>query len=527
MRGVIRGGTQRNWALFESDTYRFLVGLVALLAEGRRVYVPGENHAAIVAALVGANVRLVGQFAAPGVTPIEAAWTADRSGARMGFRLSGEIVVFTSGSTGEPTAIDKNLGQLDEELSAQEGLWGNRLQDALVLGTVSHQHLYGLLFTALWPLCAGRPVWRRPFVDPVLLARTASAYSRSVWIMGPAHLHRLGSDMPWQDVRGSLAAIFSSGGPLQAAAANEIYAKSGHYPVEILGSSETGGMAWREQRRPREPWTPLPRVDARQGSGAALEVRSPFLPTGEWYRTSDAVRLLDDGRFELLGRLDRIAKIEGKRVSLEAVEAALRRHPWILDAATVVLHRHRQFLGAVLVLAEPGARAYEEGGHHRLAQALRAHLSEDVASAAIPRLWRFVDELPRNPMGKVQHGKLRLLFVAERYPQVLEQRDAESGCRLRLRVSPDCPYLEGHFPNQPVLPGVVQVFWADHFARELLGVSAAFRGMQALKFKNLVLPGMEVALTLGYSSMSGRLEFHFESTAGQHSQGRLEYGTLR
>lgn len=524
MRAAVRAGDVRDWALFETDTYRFLVGLFALLAEGRRVYVPGENHAAIVAALERAKVRFMGQFAADGVLPVKTEARAEDPGESSDFRLGGEVVVFTSGSTGEPVAIEKSLRQLQEEVAAQEALWGSRLQDALVLGTVSHQHLYGLLFMALWPICAGRAIWRRPFVDPVLLARAAAGFSRSAWVMGPAHLHRLGSDMPWQEVRGSLAAVFSSGGPLRTSSANEVYAKCGQYPVEVLGSSETGGIAWREQRNAASPWTVIPGVSVRQGNGEALEVRSPFLPANEWYRTHDAVRVVRGGQFLLLGRLDRIAKIEGKRVSLEEVEAALRQHPWVAEAVTVPLHRQRQSLGAVLVLGEAGARAYSEEGHRPFTQALRAHLSGHVPSAAIPRAWRVVAALPRNPMGKLRHGTLGLLFEESRYPQVLQHQDTESGCRLRLLVGPECPYLEGHFPNQPVLPGVVQVHWADHYARELLGVNAPLRGLQALKFKNLVLPGTELELALEYSCRSGRLAFHFESAAGPHSQGRLEYG---
>lgn len=116
------------------------------------------------------------------------------------------------------------------------------------------------------------------------------------------------------------------------------------------------------------------------------------------------------------------------------------------------------------------------------------------------------------------------LFDNGLLPQVLLQEVDANGCRLVLAVPDESPYFEGHFPGAPILPGVVQLKWAEHFARELLGVNGVYLGMQAVKFKNLVRPGMELELQLQYSATSGRLEFSFRSSQGQHSQGRLNYG---
>ncbi|MCO6705214.1 AMP-dependent synthetase, partial [Streptomyces sp. CHB9.2] len=67
----------------------------------------------------------------------------------------------TSGSSGEPKLIAKQLFQLANEVAALECLWGASLGAATVLGSVSTQHIYGLLFRVLWPLCAGRPFARQ------------------------------------------------------------------------------------------------------------------------------------------------------------------------------------------------------------------------------------------------------------------------------------------------------------------------------------------------------------------------------
>jgi len=520
-RSLINKEIGCNWGLFEVDSYRFSVGLLALLAENRRVYLPGENHVAVVEALQGEGCVFMGVFP-----------TADKSiqipegqrAAATPLVIGGEIVVFTSGSTGNAKLIPKSLVQIDAELLVLEALWGKQLGDASIVSTVSHQHFYGFLFSVIWPLCSGRSFWHRPFIDPVLMAREASVLPRSAWVMSPAHLHRLNVDMPWDAVRESLAAIFSSGGPLEAKAAQSIFKASSQYPIEIFGSSETGAIAWRKQLDTQVRWQALPGVNISRSQEGALTVSSPFLPTREWYTTADAATLESNGQFILGDRLDRIVKIEGKRVSLPEVEALLRAHPWIDDAAAIPLMKRRSSVGAVLVLEQEGEEQRQFLGQQKFIRALRADLGKRLPAIAIPRNWRFISMLPRNAQGKIQFRIVEGLFESGRLPQVLEHNVSRNSCWLSLYIASSCPYFEGHFPGAPVLAGVVQLMWAEHFARELLGVDGAFLGMRAIKFKNLVHPGSELTLTLAYSAETGRLDFSYVSGAGQHSQGRMNFG---
>ena len=520
-RMLICDRAQSNWALFEEDSYLFCVGLLALLAENRRVYIPGENHRGIVQALVDQGVRFMGLF--PGATDVMPVPQGSPAIAHS-LAIQGDIVVFTSGSTGTAKAIPKRLGQVDAELLALESLWGERLGGASILRTVSHQHFYGLLFTVLWPLCSGRCFWRRAFVDPVAMARQAEAMSRSAWVMSPAHLHRLTNEMPWAAVRSSLVAIYSSGGPLQISSAHQLFEDTGHYPQEIFGSSETGGIAWREQITERASWHPLPGVEVDFTADGALAVRSPFLQSPDWEVTADSAMAAANGSFLLGDRLDRITKIEGKRVSLPEVERCLREHESIADACTLVLQRRRRCVGAVLVLSAHGQNQYRNHGHAGFVRRLRAELGEQLAAAAVPRVFRMVPMLPRNAQGKLLFSQVMGLFESGLLPLVVHREVDAHSCRLQLFIPQGIPYFEGHFPGAPILPGVVQLKWAEHFARELLGVDGPFLGMQNIKFKNLVRPGMELELHLQYSIASGRLEFSFQSSQGQHSQGRMNYG---
>ena len=69
------------------------------------------------------------------------------------------ITFFTSGSTGKPKEIEKTVSQLECEIKELQKMWPCRY--ASFYSTVSHQHIYGLLFSLLWPVCAGRPLCPR------------------------------------------------------------------------------------------------------------------------------------------------------------------------------------------------------------------------------------------------------------------------------------------------------------------------------------------------------------------------------
>ena len=73
------------------------------------------------------------------------------------------LVIYTSGSTGVAQAIPKNLSQMSAEIATLETQFGDVIDDADIVATVSHQHIYGLLFNVLWPLSAGRAFAARSF----------------------------------------------------------------------------------------------------------------------------------------------------------------------------------------------------------------------------------------------------------------------------------------------------------------------------------------------------------------------------
>lgn len=260
------------------------------------------------------------------------------------------LLLCTSGSSGEPKLIEKRLRQLANEVETLEACWGADLGDACVIASVAAQHIYGLLFRVLWPLCAGRPFMRRaqPFSEDIQLA--SRQHPRFCWVASPALLKRMGDNLDWPALR-SVRRVFSSGGALDAEAAQRLEQRLGQLPTEIYGSSETGGIAWRQGGK---LWHPFVGVQLSQDEQGALRVASPCLPPGHIEQTADAARIEADGRFELLGRLDRIVKLEEKRISLTMLEAALNEHPFVSDTRLGVINENRAYLAALVALSERG-----------------------------------------------------------------------------------------------------------------------------------------------------------------------------
>lgn len=425
----------------------------------------------------------------------------------------------TSGSSGEPKRIDKTLRQLANEVQALERLWGNDLGQAWIIGSVATQHIYGLLFRVLWPLCAGRPFMRRQLPFPEDLQRASRECPAFAWVASPALLKRMGDNLDWPALS-QVRRVFSSGGALPADAANSLQQRLGQWPTEILGSSETGGIAWRQDQT---LWQPFAEVGLSLDADGALLITSPYLPAGHVEHSADAARIATDGRFELLGRLDRIVKLEEKRISLPMLEQALERHAWVAEARLGVIEENRAYLGALLVLSEPGLHALRNQGRRNLTQALRQHLAQHCEALALPRRWRLLRQLPLNAQGKLPQAQVQALLEAPRpqHPEVLERVCHEDEWRLQLAIPPDLAYFSGHFPLTPVLPGVVQVDWALALGQQLLELPERFAGMEVLKFQQLVRPGDRIELHLRFDAQRQKLYFAYLNDGAPCSSGRI------
>ncbi len=318
-----------------------------------------------------------------------------------------DITVFTSGSTGAPKAIAKPLSAYLLEAQMLETQWRDSFAGATFLASVSHQHVYGLMFAVLVPLTYSHPMWCDVITFEERLHYIAEQLDACVFIASPSllrHLHE-------RQTLPTLRAVFSSGGPLSTAEAKHVERQLGAPCLRIFGSSETGAIAWQDSHH--DDWTTLPAVTVTAQHGV-LQVDSPYAFERPFIG-SDRIQCIEtpateNQRFLLLGRVDDIVKIGEKRVALPALEQALEKQPHVVQARVVALPSPRQALGAVLVLDGAG-NARQRQDAKAFYQALRQSLSRQFEAVTLPKYFRCVEALPQNAQGKVLRADLLALFT--------------------------------------------------------------------------------------------------------------------
>lgn len=107
--------------------------------------------------------------------------------------------------------------------------------------------------------------------------------------------------------------------------------------------------------------------------------------------------------------------------------------------------------------------------------------------------------------------------------------EIRSAHRLRacFHIESCHPVFQGHFPEQPVLPGVAQIHWAVRTAQRHLSCRGRFSGLEALKFRRLIVPPADIELDLDWADDTGLLGFRYTSAGDRRvcSSGRLRFTT--
>ena len=111
------------------------------------------------------------------------------------------------------------------------------------------------------------------------------------------------------------------------------------------------------------------------------------------------------------------------------------------------------------------------------------------------------------------------------WPQLLETQFSPEGETVELSffVPKDLDYFNGHFPNAPILAGVVQLHWAVEYAKEQFSfIHRNVQNLEVLKFKAVIVPGQNLQLTLTKKS-NEKIIFSYVSDKGQHASGRIVF----
>jgi 4-coumarate--CoA ligase (photoactive yellow protein activation family) len=419
------------------------------------------------------------------------------------------ITLYTSGSTGAPERVVKRADQLLGEVDVLSARFGAEI--ARVLSTVPPRHIYGLLFGLLLPMRSAAAFVRETPLHTDAILELVRRHGVDTFVGVPAHLRGLASAAP-SDLPG-LRRVFSSGAPLATATFDALSRQLGLGVVEVLGSTETGGIGYRGAAG--DPYAPFEGVRVEQGPDGQLMLWSPRLAANvaQPLACEDRIEALASGAFRHLGRADDVVKVGATRVSLLEIEQRARALPGVEDAA-------------VIARGVPGARGHEillaTAAPNWDAARMRDALGAWLPAVALPRRYRFVAELPRESTGKLRREALLALFE----PAAAEIEWGErvrDGARVRveLRVPAGLVYFRGHFDDWPVLPGVTQLGLLA--VREALANwpdLRALRRVRQLKFKRPIEPDEALALELVRHD-DARIDFRIERAGELCSSGSL------
>lgn len=341
-------------------------------------------------------------------------WLADRRGAggtHAPLVIPAEqpiVTIYTSGSTGQPSACVKTAAQLLGEGETLQRTF-QLSSDSCVLATVPAHHIYGFLFSVALPLAAGARFVRDTPLLPSVIEDYARRHQADVLISVPPHLRVLAESE--LSTLASIRTVFSSGAPLPDATARTLHRRFGVNVFEILGSTETGGVAYRQVDAVSEhghaaSFRPFPGVTVASDENDQLLLSSPLLEAGleQPIVCPDRIELRGDGSFRHLGRSDGVIKVGGTRMSLAELETRVRELAGVTDVAALPADAGGARGQEVwLVIATAQGQALPE---------LRAHLLRYYDPVLLPRRVRYVDSLPREPTGKLMRARLLELFAA-------------------------------------------------------------------------------------------------------------------
>jgi acyl-coenzyme A synthetase/AMP-(fatty) acid ligase len=325
------------------------------------------------------------------------------------------LIVFTSGTTGEPRGVVHAYRYLLGQQTQAEHWFGSRPGDLAWCTTATGWAKSARnVFLAPWLTGAAAVIHDGRF-DPAERLDFTEALGVNVLCQAPTEYRMLAKRTPLRPLP-ALRRMVSAGEPLDAGTIAAFRAATGLEPADGYGQTETGHVSGNlagEPVRQGSMGRPLPGVETRLVDGE-LQLRAASSPTffshyldgerfeGEWWQTGDLVRVDEDGYLFFEGRDDDIILSSGYRIGPFEVESALQSHPAVAEAAAVAAPDPER--GSVVrAVVVPRDREPSE----ELARELQEHCKRETAPYKFPRIVEFVTELPKTNSGKIKRAQLR------------------------------------------------------------------------------------------------------------------------
>jgi acyl-coenzyme A synthetase/AMP-(fatty) acid ligase len=336
------------------------------------------------------------------------------------------LIVFTSGTTGEPRGVVHAYRYLAGQRAQAEHWLGSRPGELVWCTTAPGWSKSARnVFLAPWLTGAAATIHDGRF-DPAERLDLAEALGVNVLCQAPTEYRMLAKRTALRPLP-ALRRMVSAGEALDAETVAAFREAMGLEPADGYGQTETGHVSGNlagEAVRPGSMGKPLPGIevrvvggegeDAESGTVGELQIKATTSPTffsryldgerfeGEWWPTGDLVRQEEDGHLWFEGRGDDVIVSSGYRIGPVEVEAALLAHPNVVEAAAVAAPDPERgaVVRAIVVVhdREPG---------EELARELQEHCKRETAPYKFPRVVEFATELPKTASGKVKRAALR------------------------------------------------------------------------------------------------------------------------
>jgi fatty-acyl-CoA synthase len=328
----------------------------------------------------------------------------------------GLLLIYTSGTTGKPKgALLTHANCFWTNLSFD--LTTGVSQDDVVLQVLPQFHVGGWNVQALLAWWKGATVVLEREFEPARALRLIEEKGVTTMMGVPATYLFMAQQAGFAETNLSSLRRAVVGGAAMPEALLETWAERGTAIVQGYGLTEAAPNVLclppeDAVRKLGYAGKPYPLVDVRLSAEEELQVRGPNVFPGYWrnpqataeaftedgwLRTGDVAERDDEGFYRIKGRLKDMYISGGENVYPAEIEAVLHEHPQVADAAVVGVADERWGeVGVAFVVAE----ATEE----ELLEWCRARL----ARFKVPKSFRFVGEIPRNGMGKVQKHDLQV-----------------------------------------------------------------------------------------------------------------------
>ena len=355
------------------------------------------------------------------------------------------LQMYTSGTTGLPKGVQLTHEGYGFALDSVRGFpWGRLGPEDVVLTPAPFFHVNGVN-PVLRTFAAGACVVAPPQFDPGKMLALIEEHRVTRATLAPAMIQACleSPELAARDLS-SLQVISYGGSPISERVLAEARRRIGCEFVQMYGLTETSGPLTFLHPEDHDPALGRLLSCGRPGPGVELAIAAPDgtpLPPGEvgevrvrtpalmkgywrdaeataqvvtpdgWFRTGDAGCLDEAGYLYIRDRVKDMIVSGGENVYPAEVENALLSHPAVADAAVIGVPDRKwgEAVHAVLV-GQPGAVVDEAE--------LLAHVRSRIAGYKVPKGVTWVEELPRNPAGKVLRRQLREPFWADQVRKV-------------------------------------------------------------------------------------------------------------